>query len=48
MCYEFEWEYLRQRAEETRRAMEKERKRSEQSPAPARDKAPAQPDAVPV
>jgi hypothetical protein len=51
MCYEFEREYLRQRAEEARRAMEKERKRSEQSPAPAkpeRDKAPAQPDAVPV
>jgi hypothetical protein len=51
MCYEFEQEYLRQRAEEARRAMEAERKRRSERPAPAkpeRDNAPVQPDAVPV
>jgi hypothetical protein len=51
MCYEFEREYLRQRAEEARRATEDERKRRQESPAPAkpeRDKAPVHPDAVPV
>jgi hypothetical protein len=50
MCYEFEQEYLRQRAEEARRALEDERKRREEKPAaPERDRKPAeQPDPVPV
>lgn len=51
MCYEFEQEYLCQRAEEARRAMEEQRNRRRESPAPAKpesDKAPVEPDAVPV
>ena len=49
MCYEFEQEYLRQRAEEARRALEDERKRTQQQPAkPAPERAPQQPDPVPV
>ena len=51
MCYEFEQQYLRQRADEARRAMEEERKRRQESPGPAkpeREKAPVLPDAVPV
>ncbi|MGQ0655101.1 MAG: hypothetical protein ACT4P4_23025 [Betaproteobacteria bacterium] len=54
MCYEFEQEYMRQRAEEARRTLEEERRRREERPAPAkpdktRDKTPvSQPDPVPV
>ena len=49
MCYEFEQEYLRQRAEEARKVLEDERRRKEQQPAkPERDKAPGQPNPVPV
>lgn len=49
MCYEFERDYLRQRAEEARRALEEERRRREPQPVkPAGDKAPTQPEPVPV
>jgi hypothetical protein len=33
MCYEYEWEYLRQRAEEARKAIEKDAERSKPKPA---------------
>ena len=57
MCYEFEQQYLRQRAEEARKALEDERRRKEQQPVkPERPKmpeqpgvrTPSQPDPVPV
>ena len=49
MCYEFEQQYLRQRAEEARKALEDERRRKEQQPVkPERDRTPAHPDPVPV
>ena len=35
MCYEFEYEYLRQRAEEARRAARKAEERDKQKPEPA-------------
>jgi hypothetical protein len=41
MCYEFEREYHRQRAEEARRELEKSRQREQPKPA-----APAQPPGV--
>jgi hypothetical protein len=48
MCFEFEQEYLRQRAEEARREMEKARERTAPRPAPERDKDVKQPDPVPA
>lgn len=47
MCYEFEQEYLRQRAEEARREAEKSREAAPK-PAPERDKDVKQPDPVPA
>ena len=47
MCYEFD-EYLRQRAEEARRAAEQERSRKEKAPAKPADKPKGQPEPVPV
>ena len=48
MCYEFEQEYLRQRAEEARREAEKSRAPLAPKPAPERDKEVKQPDPVPA
>ena len=48
MCFEFEQEYLRQRAEEARREAEKARERAAPKPAPERDKDVKQPDPVPA
>jgi hypothetical protein len=47
MCYEFEQEYLRQRAEQARREAEKSRETAPK-PAPERDKDVKQPDPVPA
>lgn len=47
MCYEFE-EYLRQRAEEARRAAERERSGKDKAPAEPADKPKEQPEPVPV
>ena len=48
MCFEFEQEYLRQRAEEARREAEKARERAAPKPAPEKDKDVKQPDPVPA
>ena len=46
MCFEFEQEYLRQRAEEARREMEQAKERTAPKPAPEKDV--KQPEPVPV
>ena len=48
MCFEFEREYLRQRAEEARREAEKARERNAPKPEPERGKDVKQPDPVPA
>ena len=48
MCFEFEQEYLRQRAEEARREAEKARERAAPKPAPEKDNVVKQPDPVPA
>jgi len=48
MCFEFEQEYLRQRAEEARREAERSKERLAPKPAPERDKDVKQPDPVPA
>jgi hypothetical protein len=48
MCFEFEQEYLRQRAEEARREADKSKERLAPKPAPERDKDVKQPDPVPA
>ncbi len=49
MCYEYEWEYLMQRAEEARKAMQKAEDDLKQKPKPAAPAhAPVQDDPVPA
>jgi len=49
MCYEYEWEYLRQRAEDARKAMQKAEEDLKQKPKPAAPApAPVQEEPVPV
>lgn len=47
MCYELE-ELYRQRAEEQRKALERERRKEQQQPAKPADKPKEQPEPVPV
>ena len=51
MCYEYEWEYMQQRAEEARRAMQKaedDRKRKPKPAAPEHAPAPVEEQPAPV
>ena len=48
MCYDYEWEYLAQRAEEARKAMQKAEQDLKQKPEPAAPQKPVQEEPVPV
>jgi hypothetical protein len=49
VCYEYEWEYLLQRAEDARKAMQKAEDDLKQKPKPAAPApAPSQEEPVPV
>ncbi len=49
MCYEYEWEYMMQRAEDARKAMQKAEDDLKQKPKPAAPApAPSQEEPVPV
>ena len=48
MCYEYEWEYLVQRAEEAREALQKAEQDLKQKPEHAAPQKPAQEEPVPA